>query len=51
MRAKRKIKKGEELTIFYTDFMESRHSIRQQGYFGEGLYQNLIKFITLQSFF
>jgi len=28
MRAKRKIKKGEELTIFYTDFMESRHSIR-----------------------
>ena len=30
LRAKRKIKKGEELTIFYTDFLESRHSIRKK---------------------
>ena len=30
LRAKRKIKKGEELTIFYTDFLEARHSIRRK---------------------
>ena len=30
MRAKKHIKQGEELTIFYTDFLESRHSIRSK---------------------
>ena len=30
LRAKRKILKGEELSIFYTDFLESRHSIKKK---------------------